>query len=274
MIPLLETSRPQACIAAAAVSLLGSHLSGAPILGWEVAAAALAALLIVAACNIVNDIVDLPVDRFNRPDRPLPSGRVQLRTAVVAAAVVALAGLAATLRLGAAATLAAAGFLVAGLAYSVLVRRVNLLGHLWVGIMFGATAVWGGWTSAGTPSPVWAAGVLVALFLVPRELLKSLGDVRGDTVAGWRTAAVVWGTETTMWATTVAVVVFAGATLMPPLGGIGGMPYLILMWVGAVVPLAAITVWLWPDIDQRLRRSEFVTALMWLPGLAALWQLG
>ncbi len=273
MIPLIETSRPQACIGAAAVSVLGSHLSGGPP-GEAVAVAALAAFLIVAACNIVNDIVDLPVDRFNRPERPLPSGRVRVRTALVAAAVVALAGLATTLRLGAPATIAAAGFLVAGIAYSLLVRRVGLLGHLWVGVMFGATAIWGGWTSAGTPRPVWAAGVLVTLFLVPRELLKSLGDVRGDTVAGWRTAAVVWGTEATMWATTAAVVVFAAATLMPPLGGIGGVPYLVWMWVGAVVPLAAIMVWLWPDIDHRLRRSEFLTGLMWFPGLAALWQLG
>ena len=50
MIPLLETIRPQACIGAAAVSVLGSHLSGAPF-GTSVAGAALAALLIVAACN-------------------------------------------------------------------------------------------------------------------------------------------------------------------------------------------------------------------------------
>ena len=274
MNPVLEITRPLACLGAAAVSVLGSHLGGSLDPGGSVLAAAVAVLLIVAACNIVNDVVDLSVDRAHRPGRPLPSGRLDIQTALPAAVICAVGGLAVTIVIGPAAVLVAAGFLVAGFAYSLLVRRVTLLGHLWVATMFGATALWGGWISGATSSSVWTAAVLVALFLLPRELLKSLGDRRGDAAAGWRTASVSWGPVVTLRAMAVSVAVFAAATVMPVLGGIGGAAYLAGIWVGAVLPLAAVTAWLWPDVDHRLRRGELLTSLMWFPGLAALWLLG
>jgi hypothetical protein len=56
--------------------------------------------------------------------------------------------------------------------------------------------------------------------------------------------------------------------------GIGGVVYLAGIWAGAVLPLIAVTVWLWPRADARVRRAEAMTQLMWVSGLAALWQLG
>ena len=38
-------------------------------------------LLITVASNILNDIQDLPIDKINRPDRPLVSGKISVVTA-------------------------------------------------------------------------------------------------------------------------------------------------------------------------------------------------
>jgi 4-hydroxybenzoate polyprenyltransferase len=117
------------------------------------------------------------------------------------------------------------------------------------------------------------AAVLVALFLLPRELLKSLGDDRGDRVSGWRTAAVVWGRRTTLVAITLTSMLFAAGTLTPMLVGMGSGIYFAGIWLGTTLPLLGVVTALWRRPNLELRRAEFLTGLMWLPGLAALWQL-
>ncbi|HVR77331.1 MAG TPA: UbiA family prenyltransferase [Acidimicrobiia bacterium] len=274
MTALLEISRPLACLAAASTSLLGSHLSRGAGLDKVAIGAATTVLLMVAACNIVNDISDVTADAVNRPRRPLPSGRVTVGGARLGAGLAAAGGLAVARLIGPSTLGVATLFLLAGIAYSVLVKRLGLVGHGWVAAMFGATVVWGGWVVGAISPPVWLAGLLVAAFLLPRELLKTLADVDGDRVAGWRTAALAWGRKTTMNAIVLAAVGFAAVTTIPVMMGVGGMVYLAGIWVGAVVPLAAITWWLRFEVESRLRRAELFTSLLWLPGVAALWQLG
>jgi geranylgeranylglycerol-phosphate geranylgeranyltransferase len=274
MTALLEISRPLACLAAASTSLLGSHLSGGAALDKVAIGAATTVLLTVAACNIVNDISDLTADAVNRPRRPLPSGRVTVGRARLGAGLAAAGGLAVAGLISLAALGLASLFLLAGIAYSVLVKRLGLVAHGWVAAMFGATVVWGGWVAGAISLPVWLAGLLVAAFLLPRELLKTLADVDGDRIAGWRTAALAWGRRTTMNAIVLAAVGFAAVTTIPVMMGVGGMVYLAGIWAGAVVPLVAIAWWLRFDVESRLRRAELLTSLLWLPGVAALWQLG
>ena len=43
--------------------------------------AALSAVWINAAGNAFNDLIDVDIDLINRPQRPLPAGRITLRTA-------------------------------------------------------------------------------------------------------------------------------------------------------------------------------------------------
>jgi len=92
-------------------------------------------------------------------------------------------------------------------------------------------------------------------------------------VSGWRTAAVVWGRRTTLVAISSMSVVFAVATLAPMLVGMGSGIYLGGIWLGTTLPLLGVVLALWRRPNLELRRAELLTGLMWLPGLAALWQL-
>ena len=49
--------------------------------------------LITAAGNVINDYFDVEIDRVNRPDRPIPSGLVQLPAARAYAVTLFLAGI-------------------------------------------------------------------------------------------------------------------------------------------------------------------------------------
>ena len=45
--------------------------------------AALAASLVTAAGNVINDILDIETDRVNRPQRPIPSGYISIEAAYI-----------------------------------------------------------------------------------------------------------------------------------------------------------------------------------------------
>src|SRR5512137_2479864 len=67
--------RPANCLMAAVAAIIGLLIAG----GKEIQAAILiflAVFLITGAGNAVNDYFDREIDAINRPNRPVPSGRI------------------------------------------------------------------------------------------------------------------------------------------------------------------------------------------------------
>lgn len=60
---------------------------------WKIFAAAIAAALITAGGNAINDLFDMDIDRINRPNRPLASGKLTVGNALAFYFVVTSAGL-------------------------------------------------------------------------------------------------------------------------------------------------------------------------------------
>lgn len=97
----------------------------------------LATVLIAAAGNIINDYFDIEVDKFNRPERPLPSAKVSLNTALILHSVFALTGIAIGFYLSWQAGHYQIGFLflissVLLYVYSAFLKRVPIVGNLLV----------------------------------------------------------------------------------------------------------------------------------------------
>src|SRR6266704_182869 len=66
----------------------------------EAAFGFLTAFLLLAGTMVFNDIQDVPVDRVNSPDRPIPSGRVTIRQAYALSIVFSSLALISSLVLG------------------------------------------------------------------------------------------------------------------------------------------------------------------------------
>jgi 4-hydroxybenzoate polyprenyltransferase len=73
-------------------TVAGAMLVSASAPAGPVAVVAGAMALFYTAGMVLNDVMDLPIDRRERPERPLPSGRVSPRAAVVAVVVLFTAG--------------------------------------------------------------------------------------------------------------------------------------------------------------------------------------
>src|SRR4051812_44022196 len=96
----LELARLPNTVVAAGGVWLGHACRPGPVAWGAAALGSLAMALLAAAGNMHNDVVDLPIDRINRPDRPLPSGRIAPGAAMAGACLCFAAALVLAFALG------------------------------------------------------------------------------------------------------------------------------------------------------------------------------
>lgn len=212
----LELSRPFTLVAPAlgVVSGAVSAAGALPREPWSAsllvypALGALAAATLNAGNNALNQIYDLGIDRINKPARPLPSGRVTIRSAWVFtvgayAAALALASLVAPggRRECFWLVLAAA---VATFIYSCPPLRTKQRGvwaNVTIAIPRGVLLKVAGWSCVKTVFGVepWYIGAIFGLFLLGASTTKDFADMAGDARGGCRTLPIVYGVRRAAW---------------------------------------------------------------------------
>ena len=198
MPPLLRLLRPLNLV----LSLVGIAVGGILAAGSEaLAAPALQSLMLAmvsgalvgAASNAHNDVVDVEIDRRNRPDRPVASGAVspELATSIWAVLSGLGVGLGAVVSLGVGAV--ALGSVVLLWLYSTRLKGAPLWGNLVVSFVIALALVYGA-VAVGPITPTVLVGVgMTFLITLAREIVKDVEDVEGDAAEGARTLAVVRG---------------------------------------------------------------------------------
>ncbi|GIX06915.1 MAG: prenyltransferase [Candidatus Poribacteria bacterium] len=156
------------------------------------AAGAVATAAVLAAGNALNDLRDLEIDRINRPERPLPSGRLRPVEAGLFAAVMGLIGIALAALVDLAAGGLAVGAVLLLILYAWRLKGTPLWGNLLVALLSAGAYLAGG-IAVRAPGKAGAPALFIFFFSLVRELLKDVEDVAGDRIGGARTAAVVWG---------------------------------------------------------------------------------
>ncbi|MCZ7668373.1 MAG: UbiA family prenyltransferase [Chloroflexi bacterium] len=86
---LYKISRPLSTLSGALAVLLGGYVAGTGAWG-HIFLAAVVTILVSSSANAWNDYRDIEIDKINQPQRPLPSGMITPRTAVIFAISTAL----------------------------------------------------------------------------------------------------------------------------------------------------------------------------------------
>lgn len=89
-------------------------VSSALIVSWRLIALCLASGCLYAYGIVLNDIADIEIDRRERPNRPLPSGRISIRAARRLMVALAITGIALAALAGLDTTVESPGFVVDG----------------------------------------------------------------------------------------------------------------------------------------------------------------
>lgn len=202
-------------------SLLAFGATRAPWRVMPVALAVVAAAVLNAASNGLNQICDLANDRINKPHRPLPSGRISMRQAwvfVVAGYALALAMVAAVNRETFAIYLVAALATVAYSAPPIRLKRHPLGSNLIIALIRGWLLKVAGWAAVATvlhSIEPWYIGFIYFVFLLGATTTKDFADIEGDRAAGCITLPVKYGAT---WSARVISPAFLLPWLLLPLG--------------------------------------------------------
>lgn len=240
--------------------------------GWTL----LGTALVAAGTNALNQIRERDTDALMRRtrDRPLPSGRITPREALVFAAAAATAGiglLAWRVNLLTAA-LAALTLVSYVWVYTSLKPRTSY--NTLVGAVPGALPVLGGWTAAGgeLSAPAWALFWILFLWQLPHFLALAwiyrddyrsagLAMLSIDDTDGSRTARM----------TLLYAVALVPVSLLPTMLGLTGAVYFWGVLGLGLVYVAAGAAMVWRPAARSLwARRVFLVSIVYLPALLTL----
>jgi|ERR1035437_4136018 geranylgeranylglycerol-phosphate geranylgeranyltransferase len=252
-------------IVAAAVSYKGEYSS------VKVLLAAITASLTMSAGNIINDVYDLTGDKINHPGRPLPSGIISVKAAVIYYFILSAVSLVLSLfitNLNFAVNLLAILLLYL---YSFKLKRVALGGNLVISILTGLTFIYGGIAVNSFYNSIIPALFAFLINLI-REIVKDMEDTEGDIREGIISFPSKYGIKAakqTIIALTILLIIF---TFFPYINGNYGNYYIAIILILVIPVLIYFLISLLKNDSQKnLNKLSFILKLDMVFGLIALY---
>ena len=240
MNPYIEILRPgNAMMGAIAIILVAiiDRSFNVPII-----LAMLAVFFETAAGNVINDYFDYNIDLINKPERPIPSGRISLTAGRNYGYLLFLLG-------------TVCGFLISFLTdnwipfgivliadvvlylYAYKLKTAPLIGNLTVGFMTGFGFVFGGFC-LNNPTIIITSiylGFFAFVMTTARELVKDIEDMEGDKAEGAKTLPILYGERITALLAFVLIIIDCALCPLLYFNQIFGFYYLIVIAVAVIL---------------------------------------
>ncbi|MCH7691327.1 MAG: geranylgeranylglycerol-phosphate geranylgeranyltransferase, partial [candidate division Zixibacteria bacterium] len=246
------------CIIASAAVLIGAYFTWTSTVYYAPIMSAIAAFLVCAAGNVVNDIVDIDVDLINQPKRVLPAGDISKSAATKLA--IALTILAVVVALSINWLVMSAVLLAIALLalYNFKAKKIPIFGNLIIALLGALTFLTGGLAvdeslTFALPGPIIPA-LFAFFFHLAREILKDVEDIEGDRRVGIRTFPQVVGESRAVLAVLVLFFIMVVLTFIPVLAGWFGKAYEILTIYIIDLPLLLLLIFIWGNPSRRMLR--------------------
>ncbi|MGC8661504.1 MAG: geranylgeranylglycerol-phosphate geranylgeranyltransferase [Nitrososphaeria archaeon] len=201
--------------------------------------------LITGFAMIINDILDVNIDRINRPERPLSSGRLKLGSAKYAALIMLALGILASAALGAVELSIAVLFALLSFFYNWRLKRLGLPGNASVAASMSIPFVFGSLIKPELNSLIISLALTAFFAGVGREVIKGISDIEGDAKMGVKTVAVTRGSRQAAIISTGFIIAAITASYIPVLldvnwwfpygAGITVVDLLFLVEIGSIL---------------------------------------
>lgn len=192
MKPFLRLLRPLNCLMASVAVLIGAHLGGISGNLVQVIFAMGAAFTVSGGGMVINDYYDRELDSIYDQERPIPSGKVSLKSAIVFSIVLFAIGIYLSLWINPYALGLAALNAVLLVAYAKDLQKRFLVSNLTISFLVGSTFVFGGLATKNfLPSLLLATMAFFAN--TAREIVKDIEDKKADVTKDIKSVPVVLG---------------------------------------------------------------------------------
>ncbi|WEU40003.1 MAG: geranylgeranylglycerol-phosphate geranylgeranyltransferase [Candidatus Odinarchaeum yellowstonii] len=238
---------------------------------------------IAIAGNIVNDIFDIEVDRVNRPDRPLPSGRIKVNEAKMLTVIFWVTGVILAFLTNMLGGVIAIAFSIIGLLYAAKGKVMGLIGNFMVsfsfsfGLLYGALIVYYQLLGlVGVPPIIWLYFITAFMVLQGREIIKGIEDIEGDAVRGVQTIARKYGVKKAAKISQifniVGMISFTSALILS-ITGITSLPkiFFSILYVPGMLCVGGSTLLIYsnPESGRNQRKASLLDKLGAFLGLLA-----
>ncbi|MDD2339330.1 MAG: geranylgeranylglycerol-phosphate geranylgeranyltransferase [Methanosarcina sp.] len=201
----------------------------------------LAVFLISGAGNVINDYFDIRIDSINRPERPIPSGRVKLKEALYFSYILFSLGSLLAISINPICGFIALFNSLLLIFYAKTLKGTPLLGNLSIGYLTGSSFLFGAsvFGFEGLEA-LFVLFLLAALAITAREIVKDIEDMEGDKMDGADTLPLRVGAKKASY---LAVLIGFLAVFLSPLPFLMlvlGLRYLYLVLLADLGFLAAI----------------------------------
>ena len=240
MNPYIEILRPGNAVMGAIAIILIAIID--KTLSIPIILAMVAVFFETAAGNVINDYFDYNIDLVNKPERPIPSGRISLKNAKNYAYLLFLAG-----------TLC--GFIISRITdnwipfiivliadvilylYAYKLKATPLIGNLAVGFMTGFGFVFGGYciNNPGIVATSIFLGFFAFVMTTAREIIKDIEDVEGDEKDGARTLPILIGRKKPAILATVLIIIDCALCPLLYIYHIFTLSYLVIIAIAVIL---------------------------------------
>jgi len=226
---------------------------------------------LTGASMAVNDYYDRVIDAVNEPHRPIPSGRVSPKNALLLTVILSIFGLATSL------LVSFAAFGIAFVAWSLMMiysmwgKKTGFFGNLMVSICISLPFLYGGLLSGRVSTSV-SFSLLALLSNAGREITKGIVDVQGDEASGINTIAVVYGANRAADVASfffLAAVFASGVPVYLNLVSLWYVPFVLITDLGLIISAYQIIQDPSRDNSRRIKNRVLYLMMIGLIGFTA-----
>lgn len=233
------------------------------VLGWNLVYGFVTGFMLTAASMAINDYYDRQIDAVNECDRPIPSGLVKPRSALVFALGLTVAGFAAAYLSNVLCLFTAIVAWAVFALYTTVGKRSGLPGNFLVSFCVTIPFIYGSVAAAQRfELNVLLFASIAFLSNTGREITKGIVDVTGDSEHGVKTLAVRFSEKT---AAVAAVGFYVAAVVLSPLPWFLNLVSLLFVPPVVVtdVGLLVSSVMLLRDYSRENARKVKKIVLLW-----------
>lgn len=228
--------------------------------------------LATGAGNMLNDYYDVDIDRINKPNRPLPSGRIKLKEAVYSTILCFSVALLIAFKINPTAGIIGFVNVFILIWYAKSLKRTVLLGNLSIAYLTGSTFLFGA-SFFGTDGIIVMLPLAVLAFLATaaREIVKDIEDVKGDAEDGAVTFPIKYGRKPAAYLASVFGFLAVLLSPLPYVMGIMTKTYFVVLFFGILCFFYAIYVLLkkknYAESSKFFKIAMFMALAAFIAGL-------
>jgi geranylgeranylglycerol-phosphate geranylgeranyltransferase len=258
MNPYLEIIRPYTSFLSAFGVFVGAVVAGSPF-SLALAMAIIASFAISGAGIILNDFYDIEIDKINAPERPLPSGRIKKRSAMIFGFALFVLGIGISTMLNVYCLGIAVLNTILEILYAKKFKQIAILGNA-VDSWFVASTFLFGAALTMNFNIIWMLAILAFLANMGREIFGDLEDLEGDRKMGLKTLPIIAGEGISKIVGSFFILSAVAISALPYYMGLLNTNYLIAVLLAD--GLFVLSIFQKPKNNQKTTKIAMLIALI------------